>query len=84
MRPFRGFYRFYKQGDNETVTEFSHHLHTLFEAVLERKTTKDMQIMSQTLLKDHFVEQMSDTLITRLAKEQLLNNSTLSFVNIRD
>lgn len=43
-RPFRGSY-IKNQGDNETVTEFLHRLHTLFEEVVERETTKDMQIM---------------------------------------
>lgn len=74
----------YKQIDDETVTEFSLRLHALFGKAIERHANRDMQIMSQTLLKEQFVEQLSDNIIRRLAKEHLVSNPNFSFVNIRD
>lgn len=62
--PFRHFYNV-KQRDGETVT---YYFHALFEELIEHQTTKDIQVMSNTLLKEHLVEQLSDNLIRRLAK----------------
>lgn len=68
----------------QSVTEFLHGLQVLFEKVTERQTTKQILVMSPVLLKEHFVEQLADNSIKRVAKEHLVSNPHVTFANVRE
>jgi hypothetical protein len=80
LTSFNGMY----QRAGEDVREFGTRLNRAFRALVESQRQEGQEVLSETLLRDHFIGQLSDVLLSRQLKEKVFDNAQLSFFEIRE
>lgn len=64
---------------------FAHRLYEVFEEVLERQKEPETTLVTLILLKEQFIENLSDDImIMIMAREEAMVHLQLSFVDIQD
>lgn len=73
-----------RQRSSETVRTYSHRLKNAFDALRDRQKALDAAPVELTLLRDHFVSQLNNTLLRKKLKERVYEKQDLSFFDCRD
>ena len=78
------FYGLRQREDEESVREFSHRLHRVYDTLIKKQAKEGVRPLEERLLRDHFMEAVAPSMLRKKLKEVVHEKKEIDFHDLRD